>query len=174
MLSLSLEKRGKEQKGGHAMTQLKRILVPTDFSEDSERAAAYAVEFARRYDVEEVHCVHVSDVPADLLATSSYYMTGPSEEFLAQVRTEGKKGLETFVAKNLSGVPVKTAFLEGRPFVEIIRYAREQEIDLVVISTHGRTGLKHALFGSVAEKVIRKAPCPVLVVKRQERDFVMP
>ena len=70
-------------------------------------------------------------------------------------------------------MPVTKAFVEGRPFVEIIRYARENEIDLIVISTHGRTGLKHALFGSVAEKVVRKAPCPVLVVKRQERDFVM-
>jgi len=58
--------------------------------------------------------------------------------------------------------------------VEIIRYARETKIDLIVIATHGRTGIKHALFGSVAEKVIRKAPGPVLVVKREERDFVLP
>jgi len=69
---------------------------------------------------------------------------------------------------------VETAFLEGRPFVEIIRYAREKAVGLVVIATHGRTGLTHALFGSVAEKVVRKAPCPVLVVKRHEQEFVMP
>ena len=156
------------------MTQLKRILVPTDFSEPSERAALYAAELARRYEAEEVHCIHISDIPADLLATSAYYMTGPSEQFIGQVRTEGRKNLETFVKKNLQGLPVKTAFIEGRPFVEIIRYAREQKIELIVISTHGRTGLKHALFGSVAEKVVRKAPCPVLVVKQEERDFVMP
>ena len=156
------------------MIQLKRILVPTDFSEHSERAAAYAVELARRFQAEEVHCIHVSDIPADLLATSAYYMTGPSEQFIEQVRQESRKSLESFVQKNLAGVPVKTAFLEGRPFVEIIRYAREKNIELVVIATHGRTGLKHALFGSVAEKVVRKAPCPVLVVKRDERDFVLP
>ena len=156
------------------MTQLKRILVPTDFSEHSERAALYAAELARRYEAEEVHCLHVSDIPADLLATSAYYMTGPSEQFIEQVRQEGRKGLDAFVKKNLPNLPVKTAFIEGRPFVEIIRYARDQKIDLIVISTHGRTGLKHALFGSVAEKVVRKAPCTVLVVKQDERDFVMP
>jgi nucleotide-binding universal stress UspA family protein len=156
------------------MTQLKRILVPTDFSEHSERAAAYAVELAKRYQAEQVYCIHVSDIPADLLATSAYYMTGPSEQFIEQVRQEGRRSLEAFARKHLEGVPVKTAFLEGRPFVEIIRYARENQVDLIVISTHGRTGLKHALFGSVAEKVVRKAPCPVLVVKRDERDFVPP
>ena len=156
------------------MTQLKRILVPTDFSDHSERAAAYAVELARRYEADEIHCVHVSDIPADLLATSAYYMTGPSEQFIEQVREEGRKSLDAFARKNFKDRPVKTVFLEGRPFVEIIRYARENQIDLIVISTHGRSGIKHVLFGSVAEKVVRKAPCPVLVVKRDERDFVLP
>ena len=156
------------------MAELKNILVPTDFSEHSERAAAYAVELARQYGSNEIHCIHVSDIPADLLATSAYYMTGPSEQFVEQVRDEGRKGLDAFVKKNFKDVPVKAVFLEGRPFVEIIRYARENEIDLIVISTHGRSALKHALFGSVAEKVVRKAPCPVLVVKQDERDFVMP
>lgn len=155
------------------MIELKRILVPTDFSEPSERAAVYALELAKRYGA-EVHCVHVSDIPADLMATSAYYMTGPSEQFVDQVRDESKKSLEAFAAKNFAGLGAKTVFLEGRPFVEIIRYARDEKIDLVVIATHGRSGLKHALFGSVAEKVVRKAPCPVLVVKRDERDFVMP
>jgi len=156
------------------LIQLKRILIPTDFSEHSEHAATYAVELARRFQAEEVHCVHVSDIPADLLATSGYYMTGPSEQFIEQVRTESKKNLDEFARKNLQGVAVRTAFLEGRPFVEIIRYARGNSIELIVIATHGRTGIKHALFGSVAEKVIRKAPCPVLVVRPNEREFVLP
>ena len=156
------------------MIQLKHILVPTDFSEHSERAAAYALELAKRFDGAEVHCLHVSDIPADLLATSAYYMTGPSEHFIDQVREESQKNLDAFIAKNLPDVPVTKAFVEGRPFVEIVRYARDNQIDLMVIATHGRTGVKHALFGSVAEKVIRKAPCPVLVVKRDEREFVMP
>ncbi|HUU31406.1 MAG TPA: universal stress protein [Phycisphaerae bacterium] len=156
------------------MIQIKRLLVPTDFSEHSEQAALYAVELAKRFQADEVHCIHVSDIPADLLATSAYTMTGPSQEFIEQVRQENRKNLEAFAKNRLAGVPVRTAFLEGRPFVEIIRYARDHKIDLVVIATHGRTGLTHALFGSVAEKVVRKAPCPVLVVKRDERDFVLP
>jgi nucleotide-binding universal stress UspA family protein len=155
------------------MIRLAKLLVPTDFSEDSEQAARYAVELAKRFQA-EIHCVHVVDIPADLLSTSDYYMTGPSKQFIDQIREESKKNLEAFAEKNLEGVGVRTAFLEGSPFVEIIRYAHNQEIDLVVIATHGRTGLRHVLFGSVAEKVVRKAPCPVLVVKRKERDFVLP
>ena len=155
------------------MIELKRILVPTDFSEHSEQAARYAAELAKRFGA-EIHCIHVVDIPADLQGTSAYYMTGPSEQFLDQIREESKKNLETFAQKNLAGAAVQTAFLEGSPFVQISRYAQEQKIDLVVIATHGRTGLKHVLFGSVAEKVVRKAPCPVLVVKREERDFVLP
>jgi nucleotide-binding universal stress UspA family protein len=155
------------------MIRLAKLLVPTDFSEDSEQAARYAVELAKRFQA-EIHCIHVVDIPADLMSTSDYYMTGPSEQFVDQLREESKKNLEAFTEKNLEGAQVQTAFLEGSPFVEIIRYARDQQIDLVVIATHGRTGLKHVLFGSVAEKVVRKAPCPVLVVKREERDFVMP
>ena len=154
------------------MIRLTKLLVPTDFSEDSEQAARYAVELAKRFQA-EVHCIHVVDIPADLLSTSDYYMTGPSEQFIDQIREESKKNLEAFAEKNLEGAQVRTAFLEGSPFVEIIRYARDQQIDLVVIATHGRTGLQHVLFGSVAEKVVRKAPCPVLVVKREERDFVL-
>jgi nucleotide-binding universal stress UspA family protein len=155
------------------MIRLAKLLVPTDFSEDSEQAARYAVELAKRFQA-EIHCIHVVDIPADLLSTSDYYMTGPSKQFIDQIREESKKNLEAFAKKNLEGVGVRTAFLEGSPFVEIIRYAHNQEIDLVVIATHGRTGLRHVLFGSVAEKVVRKAPCPVLVVKRKERDFVLP
>ena len=156
------------------MLKLKRVLVPTDFSDFSERAARYALELATRLGAEEVHCLHVSEIPADLLSTSAYYMTGPSEQFIEQVREESQKSLDAFIAKNLPGITVRKAFLEGRPFVEIVRYARDNQIDLIIISTHGRSGIKHALFGSVSEQVVRKAPCPVLVVKRDEREFVMP
>ncbi len=155
------------------MIDIDRILVPTDFSEHAEEAATYARALAERFEA-EVHCLHVLDIPADLMATSAYYMTGPSEQFIDQIREESQKGLDRFAEQNLQGPEVVTTFLEGSPFVEIVRYAREQKIDLVVIATHGRTGLKHVLFGSVAEKVVRKAPCPVLVVKRGEREFVMP
>ncbi len=155
------------------MIKLDKILVPTDFSEPSERAAVYARELAKRYG-SRVVCLHVSEIPADLLATNAYFMTGPSEQFIEQVRKEAKQSLDSFAEKHIEDAPVETVFLEGRPFLEIVNYARDSGVDLIVIATHGRTGLKHVLFGSVAEKVVRQAPCPVLVVKEGERDFVVP
>jgi nucleotide-binding universal stress UspA family protein len=73
----------------------------------------------------------------------------------------------------LSYLPV-TSVLSGRPFLEIIRYAKETTCELIVIATHGRSGVMHALMGSTAEKVVRKAPCPVLTVRTGEHDFVLP
>lgn len=64
--------------------------------------------------------------------------------------------------------------LLGAPHVEIVRYARKEEMDLIVLATHGRTGLAHALIGSVAEKVVQMAPCPVLTIKHPEHEFIMP
>jgi len=69
---------------------------------------------------------------------------------------------------------VTTAIVAGNPFVEIIRYARAHEIDLIVLGTHGRGPVAHMLLGSVAEKVVRKSPCPVLTVRPAQHEFVMP
>ncbi len=84
--------------------------------------------------------------------------------------------MEKFAAEHLAdaGFPVMTEVQMGRPFIEIIRYAREKKIDLIVLGTHGRSGLKHVLLGSVAERVVRKAPCPVLTIRHPEHEFVMP
>ena len=73
-----------------------------------------------------------------------------------------------------AGRTVIQAVVEGSPKVEIIRYARKQDIDLIVLSTHGRTGLSHVIMGSVAESVVRTAPCPVLTVRPEGHQFVMP
>lgn len=72
------------------------------------------------------------------------------------------------------GLQVQPLVLNGVPFVEIVRCARDREADLIVLGTHGRSGLAHLLIGSVAERVVRKAPCPVLTVKHPEHEFVMP
>jgi len=84
--------------------------------------------------------------------------------------------MDAFVDQHLAneGFPVKRKVVAGRPFVTIIEYARNREIDLIVIATHGRTGLKSVLLGSVAEKVVRKSPCPVLTIRHPEQKFVMP
>jgi nucleotide-binding universal stress UspA family protein len=86
-----------------------------------------------------------------------------------------RERLEQTVGKlATNGRPVQHKILSGVPFVEIIRYARDAETDLIIMGTHGRTGLGHLLIGSVAERVVRKAPCPVLTVKHPEHEFVMP
>ena len=73
-----------------------------------------------------------------------------------------------------AGLDVEHVILRGMPFLEIIRYAKANEVDLIVIGTHGRSGMEHIIFGSTAEKVVRKAPCPVLSVKPAQHAFVMP
>lgn len=115
-------------------------MVATDFSPASEPALRVALEYARRLGA-RLHIVHVRWPGAD---------PGPDERLEAL-------GLS-------AGVPVATAVLAGAPASQIVDYARRHRATLVVIGTHGRTGISRALIGSVAERVVRTAPCPVLVV----------
>ena len=78
------------------------------------------------------------------------------------------------MAREIEGLDVHARVARGVPYVAIVRYARAHDIDLVVLATHGRTGLSHALMGSVAEKVVQMAPCPVLTVKHPEHEFELP
>ncbi|HPF37900.1 MAG TPA: universal stress protein [Phycisphaerae bacterium] len=155
------------------MISLKRILLPTDFSEFSLPALKYARSFAESYGA-ELHILHVVD------EASLYWMAmgpnslpiGPCTEELMEV---ARKEMSDFIAQNLADAKgVKSEVVMGRPFSEIIRYARESDVELIVLCTHGRSGIQHALLGSVTEKVVRKAPCPVLTVRHPEHDFVMP
>jgi nucleotide-binding universal stress UspA family protein len=99
----------------------------------------------------------------------------PAELNTRQLEQAVRTQLEEFSVKNLSDVPkLVTKMIMGRPFVEIIQYARDQAIVMIVLATHGRSGLKHVLMGSVAERVVRKAPCPVLSVRPNQHEFVMP
>ncbi|MCB9853933.1 MAG: universal stress protein [Phycisphaerales bacterium] len=155
------------------MISLKRILFPTDFSEFSLHALKYAQSFAEAYKA-ELHVLHIVD------EASLYWMAmgpnslpiGPCTEELLEV---ARKEMSDFLAKNLADTKdVQSHVVLGRPFSEIIRYARESDIELIVLCTHGRSGIQHALLGSVTEKVVRKAPCPVLTVRHPEVDFIMP
>jgi nucleotide-binding universal stress UspA family protein len=156
------------------MIKLERILFPFDFSEPSLHGLRYARSFAEAHGA-ELHVLHVLDEACQYwmaLGPNSVPVGPPPEEMLAATRRE----MDAFVQEHLrdAGFPVKTEILLGRPFLEIIRYAREQQIDLIVLGTHGRSGLKHVLLGSVAERVVRKAPCPVLTIRHPEHEFVMP
>lgn len=146
------------------MISLNQILVPTDFSSSSEAALRFAAELASRFGG-VLHVLHVieSAVIPDSLA-----------RFLAPRPIEERRtpAAESFAGDVLGNGPlaeqeVVSAAVEGVAAREIVRYAGEHGIDLIVIGSHGNTGLAHILLGSVAETVVRTAPCPVLTVKRK-------
>lgn len=146
------------------MIEFKRILHPTDFSASSQRSLATACELARKFGA-EVHLLHVVQ---DVAAIAAY---GVAEAYLPvewrnEVKAQAEKSLQEVPdAATGAGVRFVRAIAEGSPYYEIIEYARQNAIDLIVMGTHGRTGVPHLLMGSVAEKVVREAPCAVLTVR---------
>jgi nucleotide-binding universal stress UspA family protein len=155
------------------MIDLRRILVPTDFSKFSKAALNYAAAFADKFGA-ELHLLHVVQNLAVMIPDSVNVMppVGPSIEQLTSAVNEA---LDRLVSENqLERFQLKKAVREGTPFYEIIQYAKEASIDLIVMGTHGHSGLVHVLLGSVTEKVVRKSPCPVLTVRHPEHEFVHP
>jgi nucleotide-binding universal stress UspA family protein len=155
------------------MISVKKILYPTDFSKPSLYAFEYAVEMAKKFDA-ELEIVHVM---FDETQVVSFYLPQVTFENLAEDMAEGaQQQLNNFIAENpeLLNIQHSCKLLKGTPFIEIIRHAKETEAELIVIGTHGRTGLEHVLFGSTAEKVVRKAPCPVFTVRMKDKEFIMP
>jgi nucleotide-binding universal stress UspA family protein len=144
------------------MRLLRKILVPTDFSDSSNAALELALELARRFDG-SVTLLHVYQLPAYPVPDGVIFV-GP--ETAAEILMQVGQGLAAAKARAAEGgVPVETKTVEGTPFVEIVRTAHDGAFDVVVIGTHGHSGLKHLLIGSTAEKVVRKAPCAVLTVR---------
>jgi nucleotide-binding universal stress UspA family protein len=153
------------------MIDLKRILVPIDFSKHSDNALTYAAAFAEKFGA-ELYLLHVMQdlsmfIPDPAAATPP--ILPPGEQLAEAVRG----ALDRIVRDHrLERFTVRPAVREGTPFYEITQHARENAIDLIVMGTHGRSGLVHVLMGSVTEKVVRKAPCPVLTVRHPEHEFV--
>ena len=151
--------------------ELKRILVPIDFSEHSRKALQYAIPFAQQFkaSIDLVYVVEPTVYPADF----SFGQVGfPAIE--DELRKRGGEELDDLLRHEIGKrVKAKRAIRTGKAFYEILQYAKEETIDLIIIATHGHTGIEHALFGSTAEKVVRKAPCPVLVVRTEEKEFVI-
>ena len=145
------------------MLKFNLIVVPTDFSDRSLRAVDYAVALADSFDARlEVLYVHETLPPISDVAWQGDFADAEQD---AVARAE--KSLDEMVAARVPGhVAVKTVVASGHTAKEIIKYAERDNADLIVMSTHGRTGLKHALMGSVTEQVIREAPCPVMALKR--------
>jgi nucleotide-binding universal stress UspA family protein len=147
----------------------KKILVPVDFSDCSHKATHYALAFAQQFQAKLVllHVVEPMVVPENIL------MAMPElPEAGGNWVQEAKTRLDQIASEDIpESIPVETHVQVGRPFHEITEAAKEHSVDLIVIATHGYTGLKHVLMGSTAERVVRHAPCPVLIVREKEQDF---
>lgn len=152
--------------------QIKRILLPTDFSVYSAAATIHACDLATKYDA-ELHLLHTLET--HLSSTPSFGMGLDLPRYVKESRAAAEKALSSVLDPQwATGRKVVHAVVEGSPKVEIIRYARTHEIGLIVLATHGRSGLAHIIMGSVAESVVRTAPCPVLTVRPEGHQFVMP
>lgn len=134
------------------------LLVPTDFSEDADRAVDYAAALARQ-------------LQASITLMTSTYVGDTPEVHLAYIEKAREENKERLEAARLrveqAGVAAAALPAYGPPAERIVEMAKRERVDLIVMGTHGRTGLRHLLIGSVAERVVRLAPCPVLVVPRQ-------
>ena len=153
------------------MINIKKILLPTDLSDPAEAALPYAVDLAASYGA-TLYLLHVLD-PYWLEAVAAVQFPGHSAKSLHQSWKNTDERLNKMKA-GIGVAKVEAAEVQGTAHVEIVRFARQENIDLIVLSTHGRSGLAHALIGSVAEKVVQMAPCPVLTVKHPDHKFVMP
>ena len=141
---------------------VKKILVPTDFSELSSEAVQTAVAFAKVFGA-SIEMVHVFVEPAYILPPPVDMATFPFN--LAQILERVQNCLDAERDRVRSaGVSVETTTLSGRAAPEIVAHAKKVGADLIVMGTHGRSGFQHAILGSVAERVLRHSPCPVLVV----------
>ncbi|MFM1769063.1 MAG: hypothetical protein RJA22_1592 [Verrucomicrobiota bacterium] len=153
--------------GPLSMFKLKRILVPVDFSDCSRKALRYALPFAKEFEASIIllHVVAPFLPPAEM----SLVDVADLELRMRESATRELAALRASVAKQ---APVETALRLGRPDTEILHAARELDADVIVLSTHGRTGLAHMFLGSTAEQVVRRAPCPVFIVRQQEHEFI--
>ncbi len=156
------------------MIQLQKILYPTDFSDLSLYALRYARDFAEAFSA-ELHVLHVVDEAYQNWVTMgpNTIPVGPTAQEMIELACEQ---MSAFVAEHLSNVRfgVISKVLLGKPHPTILDYASQQHIDMIVIATHGRGALTHILLGSVTEKVVRKAPCPVLTVRHPEHGLLKP
>lgn len=163
-------KKTKDTAGYSAMQPLmnpapKRILVPLDFSEPSKRAACFAREWARQFGA-RVYLLTVVEPPT--------FMAGMDEVPIAVGRGElprqAKAALEKFAQQEFPAeVPVTVLVSTGKAYEEIVAAAQNLNIELIIIPTNGHQGLKRAVLGSTAERVVRFAPCPVLTVRRRNK-----
>jgi len=152
------------------MIQINSILVAFDFSDTSKSALTYGRNLARAFGG-RLHVLHVADVIAT--SAAQFYPEGPGDPE-ARATFLATNQLREVLAGEGANDSQPAVCVAPDPAIEIVAYAKDAHTDLIVIGTHGRTGVSRFLMGSVAEHVVRTAPCPVLVVRPSEHDFVVP
>ena len=154
------------------MLALKNILVATDFSEPSGVALAYGRDLARSYNA-RLHVLHVVE---DVMMRYSSELGFAQPDLQGELEETARRELNALMTADDRGtLTIVTVVQSGVNIAEaVVKYAKEKDIDLIVTGTHGRGAVKHFLMGSVAERVVRTAPCPVLTVRAHERDFLAP
>ena len=149
--------------------EIKKILVPIDFSDYSKNSLKYSVNFAKSFNASLILVYVVEPViyPPDF---SMGQIAIPAAGL--EMDKRAKEEMDKLAEKEIpSEVKVQKIVKTGKPFIEIIETAAEEDVDLIIIATHGHTGVEHILFGSTAEKVVRKAPCPVLTLREPVKGF---
>ena len=159
------------------MPTFTKILAATDFSEDSTLALSYAEELARKFSA-EIILLHVDQPLAPVIMTPELgpaMDVGAMSRLAEEQRLLAQRELDKIINRiRDSGQKVRSMLKVGAPFLEIIHTAQTEKADLIVVGTHGRTGLAHVLMGSVAERVVQKSACPVLAVRHPEFKFKHP
>jgi nucleotide-binding universal stress UspA family protein len=151
------------------MITLQNILVPSDFSECSDAAVRYGLELARKFDA-TLHLLHVVQDPMTMPWAAEGFGI-PMLEVVEQWQKEAEARLNAAIPPADRG-RVRVSSAVASPYPEILRFAAQNGVDLIVMGTHGRGGVTHLLLGSIAEKVVRRAPCPVLTVRYPQHGFV--
>ena len=150
---------------------MKKILVTTDLSEESKQAFPKAIELANAFAASIDLLVVIEDPAQAAFSYAIDFPVCPLPDIQKQVLKKVEASVNELGAKYFTGIPCQCALAEasGPVHQEIIRYAKANNIDLIIMATHGRTGFRHLLIGSVAERVMRESHCPVLIVPSKKR-----
>lgn len=152
--------------------RIRTILFPTDFSQGARAAMDYALSLAQDYEAKLILLYVIQDI-----SIAEWYIPSSisAADLIEDMQKSAEREMDKWSAEAETKVPaVERMVRRGVPFVEIIGTAKEKQADMVVIGTHGRTGIDHMLFGSTAEKVVRKSPCPVLTVRTMGTESAEP
>jgi len=155
------------------MIKLERILFPTDFSSTAEHALKYALSFASEHKA-KLYVMHViSDSYSPVVFGEDGESVAPPS--LETMEAKAKKLMQQLIPERyMKELKIEYIIVQGGPLKEILKSVKEHNIDLLTMATHGRKGISHILMGSLAEKVVQMAPCPVLTIKHPEHEFVLP